>query len=1437
MSNESHHVLKKHYWGVLVFLILVLLSAPNADEVWRDVATLNSAESDIAIKVNVVESENKINLKYVLPNAELKELLKRYNGTNLTEVTLGNSKLHIEMGKPAVPVIPVSLVIPPGKVIQSLTVKRAGKIKAEGYFELNHGSESVTGDLTTIPGITPRDTTIYGSNDEYPSSTHTSYTIQHKRGVAIASFNIFPVAYKPLSGKVTYFKKLFVKIKLNDAQAAADAPISVPYVDSITIQDFNVENVETLEGMITSDVMGEASDGDTMQINAIGISSSPIVNPIEHYKYIIITNQELYNSTQPYTIHNFAAKKTYDGYPAKIVTVEEIYTYYSGVDYQTKIRNFLIDAYQTWGITYVLLAGDNNVVPGRILEPEASVTFASDKYYQCIDGSYDWNANGRYGETDDGEYGGLPDLFCEFSIGRAPAATPWEMSNWVYKYANFDIAPAAGFYNNVLAVGEYLGAAFGNGIFAYSRVGLTTLLAGSSAMGINTNGLDSRYSTSVLSDYETPWTATNIITNINSNLYGQYHHIGHGNFYLLMKMVLDDERLLTNTSFPFVYSVSCKTGDFLSDCVGERLTTSERTGLLAAVLNTHNGLGYRNDDVATYDGPSHRLHRQFVDKNVEFPSMELGRVLSHSHEANAWTAQMGDISILKVIYMNILFGDPALRLPAYGKPAVIRSGYQSINDSRGNNDGIWNPHEELTMETYVTNTGSMTAYGVTATIRFTNPCFQAVNQMITIGDVAPGTGHRTSERFIINTNTCPDRVNHDYYIEYTDGTETWVQHSGVVEVFKPARFHGAVRDAITNTAVPYVTIEYSNTHAFLETINTNSTGLFDRMLIEDNTDVSLSAANYAPYDESYLLTEAGAEKIFLMNYLNPRVSIATPSFTVTTPYDEPVVLTEVLTNTGGAELSFTHVIDRSWLSISGESPTLAPGASMNVYITIDPQYVGAGTHVGNYRLGHNGPGSSPLMIPITVTVLEPSIGSTPSTINTTTPYQTPHLYTLPIENTGDGPLRLSAYFNPVISEFRIHSITSVVAAHSTGQVVVEMTGNGFAGKELASFLKIVDNDQYKQDPTILFISKIEGPYFYLPAPASYTVPFDLGDVSKDVDITVSNSGTSVATYTARSNASWLAIDSTQTETVNPGQLQVLSYTITPGTLAPGIHSTTIEFDHEGFGAPDPAVTEIRIVIPEPPQQQFKMSAVSITQGNASTISGTQFKMVQPRITSVAGSVQGAQYKIEFGNGGVELSTSIGPTPQTFTDTRDGEEYEWVQIGTQKWMAENLRWDPTGNAYENSWCYDDTPINCEMLGRLYNWETAVQGSAPTNDIPSGVQGACPAGWHIPSDTEWIEFETYVDDNNGSEHMGESLKATSGWRNGGNGIDQFGFNAIGAGLRQPNDYFDRAEEYGVWWSTTAGIGPSSIRKYVTSETDYYYSNMSSNMFAVSVRCIED
>ena len=194
-------------------------------------------------------------------------------------------------------------------------------------------------------------------------------------------------------------------------------------------------------------------------------------------------------------------------------------------------------------------------------------------------------------------------------------------------------------------------------------------------------------------------------------------------------------------------------------------------------------------------------------------------------------------------------------------------------------------------------------------------------------------------------------------------------------------------------------------------------------------------------------------------------------------------------------------------------------------------------------------------------------------------------------------------------------------------------------------------------------------------------------------------------------------------------------------------------------------------------------------------------------------------------------------PQAVTDI-DGNTYDAVQIGDQVWMAENLRTtrysdgttiplDSTYSGIEpfryapgpSSGNNEENMANVARYGYLYNWCAVMHGAVSSDINPSGVQGICPNGWHVPSDAEWMELTNYMKTQptymagGNPDNLAKALAATWGWNsssvtdapgNNPSTNNATGFSALPAGV-----YFGQILEgrYGLFnfsalfWSATA------------------------------------
>ena len=102
---------------------------------------------------------------------------------------------------------------------------------------------------------------------------------------------------------------------------------------------------------------------------------------------------------------------------------------------------------------------------------------------------------------------------------------------------------------------------------------------------------------------------------------------------------------------------------------------------------------------------------------------------------------------------------------------------------------------------------------------------------------------------------------------------------------------------------------------------------------------------------------------------------------------------------------------------------------------------------------------------------------------------------------------------------------------------------------------------------------------------------------------------------------------------------------------------------------------------------------------------------------------------------------------TVTDW-DGNIYSTEQIGSQCWMKENLRTKHTSQGELVCFLYpnqDNNLVDTSLAapyGLLYTWAVVMNGELGSSSVPSGVQGICPEGWHVPSDAEWMQLEIYA-----------------------------------------------------------------------------------------------
>jgi uncharacterized protein (TIGR02145 family) len=215
---------------------------------------------------------------------------------------------------------------------------------------------------------------------------------------------------------------------------------------------------------------------------------------------------------------------------------------------------------------------------------------------------------------------------------------------------------------------------------------------------------------------------------------------------------------------------------------------------------------------------------------------------------------------------------------------------------------------------------------------------------------------------------------------------------------------------------------------------------------------------------------------------------------------------------------------------------------------------------------------------------------------------------------------------------------------------------------------------------------------------------------------------------------------------------------------------------------------------------------------------------------------------------------------------DGNVYHTTVIGDQVWLTEDIRathytdgspislveggsaWAALGDAAKAYCWFNNSTANRDTYGALYTWAAVMNGAAGSTAVPSGVQGVCPDGWHVPSDAEWQELEKYLGMNptdagaiNWRGDVGGALReaGTAHWTSPNTGAtNSSGFTALPGGYRSGNDgdFLDLNTNLGYWTATEDVSQKCWDRGLMYDRTSIFRgSNIKNTGF--SVRCLKD
>lgn len=372
-------------------------------------------------------------------------------------------------------------------------------------------------------------------------------------------------------------------------------------------------------------------------------------------EYVVITTPTLAGEYQP-----LADWKTAKGVPTVVRTVDWIVANTrNGTDLAETIRFFIRDAYDYWGTKYVLLGGDVDILPARLLDVESLPTqgVASDMYFACLDGSWNEDHDNEWGEVPDD----APDLIPEVFVGRVPLSTLPEVRAVVDKVIAYEFM--AGRTDRVLLMAEVLfppdwsegGQAIIDGADLMEPVYTSTL---------NGPALDvvRMYEANTLHAGSVKLSRAAAIDSLNSGFIHAFALSRGGATEMSagdVSLDLQDASALVNLDTPStVYVAFGVAGAFQQDCLAEAFLANPGGGAVAVIAPS---------DPVYLQFPMPYL-AEYTDLVFTRGVVHIGQAFTRSKLPRVPLAEQGGGDLQYQYAMN-LFGDP--ELPLFTAPAGI----------------------------------------------------------------------------------------------------------------------------------------------------------------------------------------------------------------------------------------------------------------------------------------------------------------------------------------------------------------------------------------------------------------------------------------------------------------------------------------------------------------------------------------------------------------------------------------------------------------------------------------------------------------------------------------------------------------------------------------------------------------------------------------------
>ncbi len=573
--------------------------------------------------------------------------LVQFTATDLRGVQLDQT---IDGAKPKVPFSFYKIAIPYGYEVNNIVLTSQPTSESfEGNFLHSAPMKPLSLAQFPFPEVESRNT-LTQQKLQFPESP-IRWTLQKWHNVTIALIWVYPVQVNKFNQTLSFLNQGNISIELFQSLTQR---VKLTNAQKNKIKSF-VDNPDVIHSYKTK-----------------------LNRSAQDYEHLIITTKLFANHTGEYNLSFYNEYLSKQGFKTKILTLESIVSEYDGTDDAQKIRKAIRNEYNKHNIQYVLLIGDADrgrpIIPVRnlrakILGYNGSSTkmytedIPADFYYSCLDGEFDSNKNGIWGELDDGIDGQDVDLLPEVIVGRFSVDQIQAFENQIKKTIQMTQIE---YEKKTLLLGETLFSELN----LYGKDYLMQLIGQSTDHNYTTNGFTDKWTVDQLFDKDGYWSGKGAIRKIQEQNYPMVFHLGHSSTSMNMK-------LSSWWGFPsfynekpfFYYTQGCFAGDFTHNETWIEKLMNLSQGSFATISNSSYGLGPEDPDpISTITpGASHMLARKFVDALFS----DHIYVIAESHQNSKIShIKYSQTQEMRWVYWTANYlGEPSLKLPESIRPS------------------------------------------------------------------------------------------------------------------------------------------------------------------------------------------------------------------------------------------------------------------------------------------------------------------------------------------------------------------------------------------------------------------------------------------------------------------------------------------------------------------------------------------------------------------------------------------------------------------------------------------------------------------------------------------------------------------------------------------------------------------------------------------------